>query len=78
MEQKGCVAARLYSVISDFPEHLACQGAGKYREGFPTWTLLLLISPCRGDPTLPPVLGVVHHHGRTGVDFIGALGLLMD
>lgn len=67
---KGCLAARLYSGMSDFPEHLSCQGAGKSTEGFLTWTLLWLIIPCREDPTLPPILIVVHYQSRSGVDFI--------
>lgn len=67
---EGCLAARPYSVMSGFPEHLACQGAGKCREGFPTWNLLLLIIPGREDPALPLILIAVHRQSRPGVDWI--------
>lgn len=48
-------AASPCSLTSDFPEHPACQGAGRSRRGFLTWRLLSWIISGRAALTLPPV-----------------------
>lgn len=68
--KKGCLAARPYSMMSGFPEHLASQGAGKSGVGFLTWNLLLLIISVRGTPTVPLIFIVAYRQSRSGVDFI--------